>query len=105
MFNKEEHIARMKPAVDKLVSYFQKKGVSFSPNDSESLNNVVFTSDKKSIKISHHSFYRYSGIACICKDKGENQSEAIEVTNEMFINNFMKPIIEALLTEIESKTT
>lgn len=95
MFNKQEHIAKMKPSADKLVSLFEKKGISFSPTDGE-FENVVFTSKDKTIKISHHSFYRFSGIACIYKEKGENYIEAIDVTNDMFMNNFMKPIIERL---------
>lgn len=93
VFDKTAYIAKMQPIVDKLVLQFKNKGVEFSPTDGD-LDNVVFTSSTKSIKISHHSFYRYSGIACVYKEKGENSIEAIEVTNEMFMNNFMKPIIE-----------
>lgn len=94
MWNKEQHKAKMKPFVDKLVSYFQNKGINFSPTDGE-MENVVFASKDKEVKISHHSFYRYSGIACIYKDgKEKNTTEAIEVTDEMFMNNFMKPIVE-----------
>ena len=95
-FNKEEHQRAMKPAVDKLASHFKSKGVEFSPTDGD-FENVVFSSKDKTTKISHHSFYRYSGIACVYKEKGENQIEAIEVTDEMFLNNFMKPIIEMFL--------
>lgn len=92
-FNKEVYKAKMKPAVDKLVSHFKNKGINFNPEDGE-YENIIFTSKDKKVKISHHSFYRYSGIACIYKEKGENQIEAIVVTDEMFLNNFMKPIIE-----------
>lgn len=92
-FDRQAHIARMKPSVDKLLVHLQKKGISFSPTDGE-LDNVVLTSSTKTIKISHHSFYRYSGICCIYKEKGENFIEAIDVTDEMFMNNFMRPIVE-----------
>lgn len=94
-FNKEEHIKRMKPHTDKIVAQLKSKlGVTFQPTD-ENAENVIFTSKDKVIKVSHHSFYRYSGICFIYKDGVEkNQIETIEVTDEMFMNNFMKPIIE-----------
>lgn len=101
MFNEQEHINKIKPSVDKLISHFEKKGIQFFPTD-EKLKNVVFTSRDKVVKISHHSFYRFSGIACIYKERGENFIEAIDVTDEMFMNNFMKPIIEKLF-EIKEK--
>jgi hypothetical protein len=86
---------KMKPYADKLIAYFKSKCVEYSNDD---LNeNVSFTSSEKKATISHHSFYRYSGIACVSKDLGENKSEYIEVTDEMFMNNFMRPIIEVLL--------
>lgn len=86
---------KMKPYADKLIAYFKSKDVVFA-ND-ELNENVSFTSSEKTATISHHSFYRYSGIACVSKDLGENKSEYIEVTDEMFMNNFMRPIIEILL--------
>lgn len=86
----------MKPFVDKLVSHFQSKGINFCPTDGK-MENVVFSSKDKVVRISHHSFYRYSGIACIYRDGNEkNTIEAIDVTDEMFMNNFMKPIVELM---------
>lgn len=95
-FFKLDHQTKMQQAVDKLVSHFKSKGVDFSPTDGE-VENVVFTSKDKVVKISHHSFYRYSGIAFVYKEKNENEIETIPVTDEMFLNNFMKPIIETFL--------
>lgn len=95
MFDKKDHIAKMKPFADKLVQHFQKIGISFSDTDGD-MENVVFSSNDKVVRISHHSFYRFSGIACIYKEKEQNQIIAIEVTNEMFMNNFMKPIVDIL---------
>jgi hypothetical protein len=95
MFDKQEQIEKMKPYANKLVSHFQKNGIEFSPTDGE-FENVIFTSKDKEVKISHHSFYRFSGIASIHKDIGGTQIEVIEVTNEMFMNNYMKPIVEIL---------
>ena len=95
MWNKEAQIAKMKPSVTKLLAHLQKNGIEFSHVDTESgLENVMFMTDKKTMKMSHHSFYRYSGIAVICIDKGDNFSETKEVTDDMYMNIFMKPIIE-----------
>ena len=92
-FNKKEYMAKMQPSVDKLVANLLKKGIEFSQSDGD-MNNVVFTSSLKTMKMSHHSLYRFSGICCVYKDKGENSTEAIEVTDEMYLNTFMKTIIE-----------
>jgi len=95
-FNKEEHIARMKPAADKLVSQLKKVGIEFSPTDDFGWN-VVLTSKDKVVKISHHSFYRISGMACMYKDGGEKNSvETIELTDEMFMTSLMRSNIDML---------
>ena len=94
MWTPESHKLKMKASVDKFISHLKQKGIEFSPSDGD-LNNVIFTSPEKVVKISHHSFYRYSGIACIYKEgKHEFSIETIDVTDEMFMNTFMKPIIE-----------
>lgn len=95
-FDKIAHQTKMKPVVTKLVAHFESKGVHFSNVDGE-FDNVVFTFKDKVAKISHHSFYRYSGITCVSKDLGENKSEYIDVTDAMFMDMFMKPIIEIFL--------
>lgn len=97
-FNKQAHIEKMKPSVAKLVSQLKSKGIEFSPEDETGFENVTFTTTQKSVKMSKHSFYRFSGIAVFTKDKGEgtNQSEVIPVTDEMYMQMFMKPIIETL---------
>ena len=94
MWNKEKHKAKMKPYADKLISYLKSKGIAFAPDDGK-LDNVILTSKDKTVKISHHSFYRYSGIACTYKEgKEKNTLEAVEVTDDMYMNSFMKKIIE-----------
>lgn len=98
-FNKQTQIERMKPSVTKMLAQLQKKNISFSHIDTETgLENVIFTCGDKKFKMSHHSLYRYSGITVLCRDKGENQSEAEEVTDEMYLNIFMRPIIETQLS-------
>lgn len=101
-FNKEAHIARMKPFVDKLIKHLSKHGVEFAENAGAGLENVVFRkastvgSDTiiRIVEVSHHSFYRFSGICCVYKEIGENSIEAIEVTDAMFMDKFMRPIVE-----------
>lgn len=97
-FDKEKHIAKMQPSVTKLVSQLKSKGIEFSPDDVSGFENVTFTTPNKTINMSKHSFYRFSGITVITKDKGDNsnQSEVIPVTDEMYMQMFMKPIIETL---------
>ena len=95
-FNKQAHIVNMQPSVDKLLTHLDKKGIKFSSTDGD-MNNVIFTFGNQEIKISHHSFYRYSGICCVSNDKGGNMSEYVEVTDEMFVDKFMKPIVELML--------
>ena len=98
MFNKEVHINNMKKPLEKLVSQLKAKGVSFSHDDPSGLENVVLTFKNKVVKISHHSFYRYTGIACVTKEgKEKNSSEWVEVTDEMWCQIFLKQIIETLL--------
>lgn len=91
-FDKTAHKTKMKPAIDKLFAYLSTKGVS-TKNDDE-CENTIFTSKDKEIKISHHSLYRYSGIAVTYAKTGENTFIINEITDEAFVNNYMKPIIE-----------
>lgn len=103
-FDKAEHIRRMTPHVEKLVSYLKTKGITFFPTDGE-LENVVFKSDKKVVKIAHHCFYRFSGMCKIRKDlpqkkiknkKEKNYIDLVDVTDDMFINQYMKSMIDFL---------
>lgn len=95
MFDSDKQIEKMRPHVNKLVSYFNGKGITFSPDDGD-LRNVVFSRGDKDVKISHHSFYRHSGIVKVYKEKDNNTFEVIEVTDSIFMENFMRPIIEKL---------
>lgn len=92
-FDKKAQIARMQPSTCKLIKYLEGEGISFSPTDGKH-ENIVLTSKDMEVKISHHSFYRYSGISVYCRDKGENLSETVEVTDEMYVQNIMKPIVQ-----------
>lgn len=93
MWDKEKQKLKMKPVVDKLVAYLKKKDVFFEENDG-SLENVVFSSGYTEFKISHHSLYRYSGIICTHRPGAKDHLvEIIPVTDEMYINTIIKPIL------------
>jgi hypothetical protein len=68
VFDKAKHIAKMQPAVNKLMAHLKAKGVTFQETDPSGFENIILGYKDKVIKISHHSFYRYSGIACVYKE-------------------------------------
>ncbi len=96
IFDKAKQIESMMKSRDKLLKVLAKNGISFEPDNGE--NNVIFKQGEKQITISHHSFYRFSGIVNVYKE-GENKNEMIPVpvTDDMYYNQFMRPAIEALL--------
>lgn len=104
-FDKIKHIKNMQSSVDKFIQYLKKQGIEFIEQDNEldnkgqNLENIILKEKDKSIKISWHSFYRFSGIACIYKDVGENRIETVLVTNDMWYDIFMKQIIVKLFEE------
>jgi methionine synthase II (cobalamin-independent) len=94
-FNKEAYKEKMQPYVDKLIQHFKTKGLTINLNGEN--ENVVVTGGARVAVISQHSFYRYSGLACVYKDgKEKNSSEAVEVTDEMWFSQYVKVIIEVL---------
>lgn len=110
-FNKEKHIERMWPHAQKLIAQIASKGISYQTEDGiskvhtgisfqadDGQGNVIFSNTEREIRISQHSFYRVSGICCVSRDiKGEkNQTEFVEVTDAMFMDIFMKPVVEVM---------
>lgn len=93
MFNKEEHILRMKPHLSKLILHLTKNNIEFIPADNYG-GNVVLRSPTKELKISHRCFYRFSGLAVIYKEKGEHELIEVPMDNNMFMNNYMKSLID-----------
>jgi len=92
---KDEHKKRMQVAVNKLVASFEKKNITFDFTDP--LGNVTITSPDKQIKISDHSFYRYSGICNKYSEDDKKNLVVTEITDEMYLNIIIKPVIELLL--------
>jgi hypothetical protein len=103
MFDPTAHIARMKPFTDNLLLSLEKKGILCKQDPTA--NNLIFYNreNTKQVSISHHSFYRFSGIACIYKEHGDHLIETVEVTDKMFLQNFMGPIVELHFPKPKSK--
>lgn len=93
--NKREVITRMLPHSKKLVAHYESKGVTFRPKQGD-LENVVFTqtSTGKELAISYEVFYRFSGICCTHRDKGENSVEVIPLLDAAFYNVYLKAVID-----------
>lgn len=101
---KQKQIAVMLPAVKKLVVELIAIGIVSLPDDEPGCENMIFVKGHKSFRLSFHSVYRYSGILQITRTKKDssgndtNWTEVIPVTNDQYIQMFIKPII---LTGIE----
>lgn len=94
-----KHQTSMDKAVNKLVHELEKEGIKFWYITENRFENVAFVKGEKRIEMSKHSFYRYSGMMQITRDRGENAPvEIIPVTDEMWLQQFIKPIILKLLS-------
>ena len=88
-------IADMAPFVDKLVGLLNEvHNISFQTKDGD-LENVVFSKEGfNDLKIAYRCFYRISGMCKIMKDtKHKDRVIWVDVTDDMFINNYMCSII------------
>jgi len=91
----------MASAIAKLITQLNKDNIIVLADDSN--GNLVFIQGAKSIKISQHSFYRYSGMTQITRTKKDSQgndtnwTEVIPVTDDDWLQKFIKPIIYKLL--------
>jgi hypothetical protein len=94
-------ILQMQPHVEKLIDYYKNYDIQVLLTDGK-LENVVFTKGDDIYKIAWHCFYRISGLCYVQKGnikenkKNKNKENSIElvyVTDDMFINIYMKSII------------
>ena len=93
-WDKDAYILKVQPAVNRFVMKLHKKDiyVGFSKD------NALITKGEKQIEISIHSFYRFSGISRIVKFNENNPiAEIHEVTDDMYYDNYLMPVIELLL--------
>jgi len=90
---KIECITRLTPYINKLISYVKTKGIEFFPKDGD-MENVIFRRGEKELKIAYIFFYRFSGISAIHREKDQNQVEIVTVTDEMFVNNYLKTLVD-----------
>lgn len=97
-FDKTAHIAKMKPVVTKFITTLKKSGIEFEPTDGD-IENIILTKGDKKWKMSHHSFYRFSGICNVYKES-DKEMIPVPVTDEMYLNDFIKPIIENIFNNI-----
>lgn len=95
MFNEQIHINKFKIYENKLIESFNKKGINISYTDTNKLKNITFSKGNKTLKISYHSFYRFSGICSLYKEGEDKKLEIISISDEMYLNTFIKPIIES----------
>lgn len=102
-FDRNSHIGRMAVPVSKLLADLQKLGVVFTT--SNVLANVCFTKGDKTIFMSQHSFYRYSGMMQITRTKKDSAgketefTEVFPVSDTQWLQLFIKPIVLKLLEE------
>ena len=87
---KDELDVKFKPYFDKLLIYTKKNGIDTIFEDW----NVTFTKEGKDLHISYNYLYRQSGISRVHKELTESTIELIDVTDEMFYNNYIKTIID-----------
>ena len=103
MWNKSKHIKMMKPHVDKMVEVLKTKGIDFQPTDGH-LDNVVLSDNRQTMKIAHHCFYRFSGLSCVPSLKGKSSEfKFVKVTESMYVNDFMFPIILHMFDKNETQ--
>ena len=94
-FDKQKKIESMKPYVDKLIVYLQANGIDFYCNDSKN-ENIVLVRDDKVKKISHHYFYRFSGLSSFFNQKDDKTYEWMKISDDIYINTYMRSIIDII---------
>jgi hypothetical protein len=87
----EELSIKFKPYMDKLTIALKKKNIKILYNN----DNMYFEDGTgKSLAISYGCMYRESGLCKVHKEKGESGIELVEVTDEMWIDSYMRVCVE-----------
>jgi hypothetical protein len=95
MWTPEKHKESMKDEVLALKLLLKAKMIVMK-FETGSLKNIIFESTSKDLelKMSEHSFYGYSRIACYHREQPDHSVVFIECTDKMYLFNHIKPIIE-----------
>jgi len=88
-----EHLESISKEYNKVLDYFNKKGINTKVENS----NISFLKNSKIVCMSLHSFSGWSRLAYISEFVAENKVKLTRVTDEMWFDNYMKPIIEKQL--------
>lgn len=81
--------SNFQPYITDLEKHCKKKGIFLSRID----DNIVFVKEDKKLSISCIFMFRQSGIKSVHREKGENMVEMVDVTDEMFYENYVKATI------------
>jgi len=92
-------IESMKPFVEKLILYLEKKGIEFYWTDEDGYDNVVLVKGDKMKKIAYSCFYRFSGISSFVDEDEKKNIIFVRVTDDMYINSYQKKIIDMVFSE------
>jgi len=80
-YNRKQDIEIMIPHVEKLIKFLRIYGIEFLSIDRH-IDNIVLTRGEDVHKISHHCFYRFSGMCVTYKRYFKNFSKANCLTEE-----------------------
>jgi hypothetical protein len=93
MWTPEKHKKSMEKEVSKVIRDFKKDGIELSLEDpNPKLNNIIFYGHGSTCKMSHHSFYRYSGTGRKVIGSGDNERIVV-----LTINDWLQIIIRSIV--------
>lgn len=98
MIEEEDEIKlseRFRPYLQKLYNFCNKNDISTSFGQ----QNVRFFKENKTFSISYTYLYRQSGIKSIHREKTENLIEIIDITDDMFYENYVKATISLFFSK------
>jgi hypothetical protein len=92
MFNPENYKKKVWPHANKIIQHLKTKNIDFFGRNER--GNITFGDDLKTLEMSEHSFYGCSRLAHITEFIEGNRVKLTEVTDEMYLQNYILPIIE-----------
>lgn len=94
----EKHIESKKVHADQLISQLRALGLTVDAPEykRKALNNITITGKHKTFKLSHHNFYRFSGIATTQVSagmKGKEKKYRLKTMTDPMYYTLLKGII------------